>query len=360
MDDPLVAGTFRSRERTIVNGSAALARIDLRAAGWLRVAVNQRRESFDSSGVIRDVPVGSAGSGSGGGRGGRQGGAPVTYDLRAFALDREVDVYSAGSEWQFHPKPKLGTALGATLNWQTRRGSPLEAEPTWIAGVSYQVTVKTRVHASVTHKIRFPSIAQLYSTDAGNPALRPERTYGLDAGVDRQVGGSSRLEAAVYVTQAMNFIERTQGLPFENHSRYRFAGGELVFDTRAIPKVDLRTSYMFLDAVDLTRDGEATSLQTRPRHRALLEATWNMTPSFSLRPAVSAVADQSYDSRGATPIRMRAPDYVLVDVGLTRRLTRQYELALQVNNVFDRLYEQAYGLPREGRTALLMLRARFD
>ena len=55
MDDPLVPGTFQSRERTTVTGGSALARLDLERFGWLRLAVNQRRESFDSSGVIRDV-----------------------------------------------------------------------------------------------------------------------------------------------------------------------------------------------------------------------------------------------------------------------------------------------------------------
>jgi hypothetical protein len=29
-----------------------------------------------------------------------------------------------------------------------------------------------------------------------------------------------------------------------------------------------------------------------------------------------------------------------------------------VTNVFDRLYDQAYGLPREGRAAVLTIRAR--
>jgi hypothetical protein len=55
MDDPLVSGTFTSRERTSVTGTSVLARADLAGFGWLRLALNQRRESFDSGGVIRDV-----------------------------------------------------------------------------------------------------------------------------------------------------------------------------------------------------------------------------------------------------------------------------------------------------------------
>jgi outer membrane cobalamin receptor len=47
-----------------------------------------------------------------------------------------------------------------------------------------------------------------------------------------------------------------------------------------------------------------------------------------------------------------------VDVGFTQRLTRRFDLAFDVTNLFDHLYDQAYGLPREGRAAVLTLRAR--
>jgi outer membrane receptor protein involved in Fe transport len=67
---------------------------------------------------------------------------------------------------------------------------------------------------------------------------------------------------------------------------------------------------------------------------------------------------QLFDSRGAIPVQMRADSYTLVDLGFTQRLTRRFDLAFDVTNLFDRLYDQAYGLPREGRAAVLTLRAR--
>ena len=83
MDDPLVSGTFQSRERTTVTGSSVLTRVDLAAFGWLRLALNQRRESFDSSGVVRDVAgTTTGGSGGGGGGGGRQGQRRQPHPLR--------------------------------------------------------------------------------------------------------------------------------------------------------------------------------------------------------------------------------------------------------------------------------------
>jgi outer membrane cobalamin receptor len=97
MDDPLVAGTFRTRERTTVTGSSALGRLDLSSFGSLRLAVNQRRESFTSNGIIRDVTIAGSSGGGGGGGGGRGGGAgsstPTTFGVRSFATGEHVDVY---------------------------------------------------------------------------------------------------------------------------------------------------------------------------------------------------------------------------------------------------------------------------
>jgi outer membrane receptor protein involved in Fe transport len=130
--------------------------------------VNQRREAFDSNGVIRDVAATGGGGGSGRGSGGRPG-SPATFDVRAFSADQHADVYSTGAEWQFHPPIKLGTVLGSALNWQPRAGVHARTEPTWIAGVSYDATSSLRLHGSATRKVRVPSIDQLYNTSAGQP-----------------------------------------------------------------------------------------------------------------------------------------------------------------------------------------------
>lgn len=41
------------------------------------------------------------------------------------------------------------------------------------------------------------------------------------------------------------------------------------------------------------------------------------------------------------------------------KLKDRYDMVLGVDNLFDQLYEQACGLPREGRVILLTLRGRF-
>jgi vitamin B12 transporter len=357
MDDPLVQGTFQSRERTTVTGSTALGRLDLRRFGWLRVAANQRREAFDTSGVIRDVST----SGGGGG-GGRGGGArpPAAFDVRSFSLDRHVDIYSTGTEWQVRPAAKVGAVIGTALNWQRRVDGATEAEPTWIAGVSYDATQAVRLHVSGTRKVRVPSIDQLYSSTAGNPRLRTERSYGVDAGVDATMGRASTVGVSTFMTQAKDFIERVSSQPFENRGTYRFAGAEFTARTTAIPGLDVRGSHTFMASTDVTAGAPNSRLQTRPRRRTTLEWIWAPIAASSIRGAAQYVGRQLYDSRGTDPVQMTVSGYTLVDIGFTHSLTRRYDLAFDVTNLFDELHDQSYGLPREGRAAVLTLRARVN
>jgi vitamin B12 transporter len=358
MDDPLISGTFESHERTIVTGGSALARVDLERFGWLRLAVHHRRESFDSSGVIRDVPVagGAGGGAGGGGGGGGRGTRPATFDIRTFSIDRHVDVSSAGAEWQLHPVQRLGTVLGTAVNVQQRPGGESNAEPTWLAGVSYEASSDVTLHASATRKIRVPSIDQLFNTASGNPDLRAEHTYGVDAGADYRLGTATSVALSVFSTSARDFIERESGLPFENHDRYRFRGAEVTFHSTRVPTLGLRVGYSFLDANDLTAG--SIPLQTRPRHRGSLDWVWTPVSGSNVRGAVYRTGSQLYDSRGAIPVQRQAPGYTLMDLGFTQTLARRFDVVFDVTNLFDELYHQSYALPREGRAALLSLRAR--
>ena len=360
MDDPLVQGTFRSRERTAITGSQALARIELGRAGWLRVAVNQRREAFDSDGVIRDVAT-VAGGGGGGGGGGRGGGSrPATFDVRSFSVDRHVDVYSTGAEWQGRPARRLGVVLGAAANHQRRPDASGITEPVWLGGVSVDAGDALHLHASVSRKVRVPSIDQLFNTASGNPSLRAERAYSVDVGVTYGLGRVADVGVSGFSTHAHDFIERVSGSPFENQDRYRFRGGEITVQTTRIPRLDLRAAYGVLDSVDVTVPAAPRRLQTRPRHRGAIEWIWTPVTGSAIRGAVSRVGAQLYDSRGADTVQRRADGYTLVDAGLTQAVARRYEIAVDLTNLFDVLYDQAYGLPREGRAAALTLRARLN
>jgi len=131
----------------------------------------------------------------------------------------------------------------------------------------------------------------------------------------------------------------------------------VVAQTARLPHLNLRGSYSFLDSDDLTNGGDVP-LQTRPRHRGSIEWAWKPFTPSAVRGAISWTGSQFFDSRGANLVQFEADPYTLVDLGFTQTLAARYDLAFDVTNLFDTLYEQGYGLPREGRTAIITLRAR--
>jgi outer membrane cobalamin receptor len=247
--------------------------------------------------------------------------------------------------------------LGAAVNAQQRPGGDTQTAPTWLAGLSYSATDDLRLHASVTRKIRVPSIDQLFNTSSGNADLRSEHANGVDVGIDYRLNAASTVGLSAFSTHARDFIERLSGAPFENQDRYHFNGAEVTAQTTQIPRLNLRGAYSFLDSNRVTSTA-TQPLQTRPRHRVSLDWIWAPFGGAAVRGAVYQTGPQFFDSRGSDSVQLRADDYTLVDVGYTQALARRYEVAFDVTNLFDHLYEQSYGLPREGRAAILTLRAR--
>ena len=162
---------------------------------------------------------------------------------------------------------------------------------------------------------------------------------------------------SVFQTNAYDFIERDSPQPFENHDEYRFRGAELTLQTTRIPRLGLRGGYSFLDSDDI---GTGLPLQTRPRHRGMIDWVWTPVSGSAVRGAVSLTGTQLYDSRGSNTVQRKANRYTLVDLGFTQTLARRYDIVFDATNLFDKLYDQAYGLPREGRGAVLSLRARLN
>jgi len=357
MANPSVSGTFQERNKTRISGGQALGRLDLGRAGWLRLSVSGRRESFDSAGVIRDVAAGGTGGGGGGGRSGSTP-SPATYATRAFDGSRRVDVFSTGGEWELRPFARSGVVLGLSQNFQQRQQADGSAGTGWLAGFSYDLTKDVKLHASGTHKVRFPSIQQLYDPAAGSAALQPERAYEMEAGLDK-TWVRSRLSVTGFTTRATDFIERDPGARYRNRDRYRFSGMEVALETRPVRSLELHAAYSLLDSQDLSGTSGIAELQYRPRHRTTLDTRWTIRPRVSARVMLQHVADQVYYSRGSPALQARAGDYLLADVSASLALSERLDATVSVANVFDRLYEQAYSYPREGRTLRLMLGGRF-
>ena len=272
-------------------------------------------------------------------------------DTGSQPANRSFNIYSVAVQYEVSPLPRLGLAAGYGHHWQVgndRRENGSSA----LGSASYDLFPGTRLKASVSRNIRFPTLRDLYAPAEGNPNLAAERAYTYQGGVEQRLPWNTLASATAFYTVAKNLIQKDQVLSrSENLAEVRFAGFEFTGTTSPVKPLRLRGSYTYLESKDRSREGRQEQQYT-PRHKVALEARYEL--AFGLSPYVSLswTGDQYYYTKNnVTPVRKgRLKDIVLADVKLSQRLVRdRLSVYAGATNLLDWNYESSYGLPQAGR-----------
>jgi outer membrane receptor protein involved in Fe transport len=289
-------------------------------------------------------------------------------------------------EVRYSPTPRLSAAGGVRIE-QIRRDalasnpsafSPRPAFPEeTIVSANPRIAVayllrggngadeSTRLRASAGTGIRPPDAFEIAFTD--NPALKPERSRSVDAGVQQTfAGGAALIDATVFFNEYDDLIVAV-GRSFRDASRYRTdnisnarsRGLELSAAARPFAAFDLRGSYTLLDteilAVDRSNEAPAPyrvgeHLIRRPRHRGSLTAVFTDTrvTAFAELEMRGAVRDIE-PTFGASGGVFDADGFAALDLGGAYRVSRFLQLFARIENAADRAYEEAFGFPAPGR-----------
>ncbi len=230
----------------------------------------------------------------------------------------------------------------------------------------------TRVHTAAGTGIRAPDALEIAFTD--NPNLKPERSWSVEAGVDQAMAHEHLLLGATAFYNRYDDLIVAVGPALRDASQYRTdnisnarsQGLELSAALRAGLGLSARLSYTFLDSAVLAVDGLGSApppfdvgapLLRRPRHGAALDLTYTRGPvtSFARVGARSRTLDvePTYGTYGGLFFN---PGFTVVDAGASWRLAPQVEIVGRVGNLLDRHYEETFGFPALGRSAMIGVR----
>jgi iron complex outermembrane receptor protein len=207
-----------------------------------------------------------------------------------------------------------------------------------------------------------------------NPQLlRPQTARGGEVGLEVERGGL-RGRIAAYQTDLEDEIYFSP-LTFSNVNLEptRRRGLEIETLWRASSTVDLRAAIAWIDArfrsgvyggVDVSGD----KVPLVPERLATAGASWRFTAQSRASFNARYVGRQRFDNDQANTFAREQPSYTVADFKLEQRL-RNWELAFEVRNLFDRRYF-SYGtvtgansfsaLPATGRAAYASLAYRLD
>ncbi len=239
------------------------------------------------------------------------------------------------------------TTNAITLDQRFPDQDGVEFSPT--LGLVWQPAPIARARASAYQAFRVPTLNEYHRpfrvgpvTTQANPSLDPETLTGFETGLDlgrpdSRYGASltafvNELQDAVTnVTIAPNLRER------RNLDRIRVQGLEASLRARPHATLELSAAYLLSDA-RVTEPGSAAPasldgnrLAQVPRHTVTTTLDWRAPLDIRLTARARWFSAQFEDDENT----LRLAPAATVDLGASRRLNRNWELFLAIENLFD-------------------------
>jgi vitamin B12 transporter len=343
---------------TVVSGGRLQAKYDFGAYGTLTSSLMMQHEQETISGATRNVAVVAAGAGAGagagkGGGGGKGGGAGAgaaagtTYTWALLNQDNGITTYSAAVEYKVDPFARTHLTAGYSHHWFDGVNG-LDQGDQGVVGLAYDLTQTLQAFASFSHKVRFPTIDQLYNPQMGNAALVPEVSNNLEGGLTWRPTTAAQVTASVFKNRVNNFILNNMTTQTFFNSDVVIQGVQASASYVVIPGLTVRPGYTYLDTRYPSTD---LPVDYRPHHVVNLLTTFAPGAGWLLSADASYVAAQSVGERSNAYIRLPLSSYAVLNAKIQKSFP-EYGLDVYVRgtNLTDTPYTYAVGFPAPGRS----------
>lgn len=279
------------------------------------------------------------------------------------AMDERL--FGAWADLALAPAPALVITGGVRSDDYNTFGSAV----TWrLTGAWHIAETGTKLRASLGTGFMPPGLSARFGSafQDPNPAIRPERSRGWDAGVDQRFEAAGAVVSAAWFHNTLRDLIGFESAPFPakgrsvNVDRARTSGLELGARLSR-GGLDARLGWTLLRAVSLSEpDPSLARLIRRPRHTVSADLSVDVgRRSAAGLGAVVVAGREDMDFNRFPAERVDPGDYAVVRVYGSHRLGRRLELRARVENLLNARYEPVYGYPGLGRSFGLSLAAGF-
>ena len=229
-------------------------------------------------------------------------------------------------------------------------------EVTYRVAPSYRIaSTGTRLKASYGTGFKAPSLFELYDGFYGNRNLNPEKSSGVDVGVEQELlEGKLALGGTLFHSKIDDLID-SNPVTFAaiNVGEATTQGAEFTANYRPINPLNLSAGYTYTDAED---DNTGQRLLRRARHKANASAQYAFDDQARAGVEVQYVGDRE-DS--VFPGRVTLPSYTVLNVNGSVDITEQVNAYARVDNLLDKDYQEVFGYDTGGVAAFGGLKAKF-
>jgi iron complex outermembrane receptor protein len=299
-------------------------------------------------------------------------GEPLNEPLTIHGTDRRYTRGLNRSNLSFHVEHNL------LLNHFSLSAGVIAVKNTWnempfrlYPGVdaSWQFTRHFKVYASFNTSLRMPSFTELYYSVGGHQAdkyLNPEEMQAYEVGV-KYLSGGLRGSVSVYHHHGINMIDwikdTRQGedavWQSVNHTKLNALGVEasLVLDfLHLLPAQhflhQFSISYSYIDQdKDLEPYLQSQYALEYLKHKLVMQADLQLLRHLSLHISYR-YQERKGNYQDLTGAVKPYGSYSLVDARLSWK-AKHYQLYFEVNNLFDKIYNDYGNVPQPGRWMML-------
>lgn len=216
----------------------------------------------------------------------------------------------------------------------------------------------TRLRAAAGLGIKEPTLLQTFSVSPyfkGNPDLQPERSRGVEVGVEQRIAGDrAKVDATWFDNRYRNIIglSSTGGYNSEyfNIGLTRARGAELGAEIAPHRAVRVRAGYTFVDSAIVDSTSSYSPVFAvgqwafrRPRHSGFVQGswTWERVAADVIGSVVGRFVDSDFSS--LEPSILENPGRTTWDAHLSYRLTQKVTGLMTIDNLTGRDYQVPLG-----------------
>ncbi len=210
------------------------------------------------------------------------------------------------------------------------------------AGLNYQLDKQINLYANINRSFRMGTVDETFATFPGRfTFLTPQTSVGLDAGFKLKKDKLS-LHTGFYVMKLKNEIHfdpvTFSNINLDPTRRY---GVELSSQYQASRYLNLNFNLAYTKATFTDGVFAGNTVPLVAEKTATLTALWKLSPMTNFTGTLNYVGEKWFDNDQNNRFE-KIPAHTTVDAKLRHRL-KDWELAAQVNNLFDKQYFE-YGV----------------
>ena len=238
-------------------------------------------------------------------------------------------------------------------------------------GLVYHLTDLTTLRGSIGKAFDAPYLYSLYGTfecppgklRIGNPEIGPEYAISYEAGIDQRFGDklTARLTGFyndVYDAMATILSKEKGGFLWQNIDRAKTKGIEVEAEYTPFTSLRLFANYNYLHTgivkCEIDTSYEGNWLVDQPRHRVNFGITYSDPRIFTLALRQNYVGERYDELENVHKLE----DYITWDVRFSKKI-KFVEVAVEIDNITDKRYHEAWQFYTPGRTIMTRLKLSF-